>query len=176
MFARKLTILVFVVIVILVPVNNTKAKSVCAITDHGLSTSLPTITAYGIEGDSIYEQYVYELDYPQGFYLGPVGITSGDGYLFVTHENTGSNGINGIQFINARTMLDQGVLEVTDSPDFAGIVYDSVNDRIYAMKRNSNKLYIFSWNSSTQTLTELIDSPVTLDEIGIMVADWLWMK
>ncbi len=140
MCAKKLSTLVSILSVLTVFCSDAQAKSVYAITDHGYpwgGESVPAkITAYGIEGNQIYEQYVYELDqtdYPTGGYLGPVGITSGDGYLFVTHENA-QGGIDGIQLIDARTMLDQGVFEVIDSPDFAGIVYDHGNDKIYAIQ------------------------------------------
>ncbi len=144
----KLLFVLSLITLISIITDTTVAKSVYSITDHGLSSSSAKIAAYGIEGGQIDEQHTYELDpqvYGCGEFLGPVGITSGDGYLFVTHEDTGS-GIDGIQLIDARTMLDQGALEVTDSPDFAGIVYDHGNDKIYVIERQTDDLYIFSWD------------------------------
>lgn len=98
MFIKGLSILVSIIFVVAIFTDNAKAKSVHAITDHGYGDGygVPAkIAAYGIEGNQIDEQYVYELPqgsypdgYPTGANLGPVGITSGDGYLFVTHENT----------------------------------------------------------------------------------------
>ncbi len=171
MSTRRLSILVSIIFVVALFTSDVQAKSVYAIIDHGYRPVVPVpakIAAYGIDGSYIEHKNTYELDkntYPTIAYTGPVGITAGDGYLFVTHENTGSGGIDGIQYIKARTMLDQGVLEVTDSPNFAGIVYDHDNDFIFAMERDSENLYVFTWDPNDKTLTELNDSPVTLDQI-----------
>lgn len=169
MHIKTLSTLVLILSVLAVFGSDTQAKSVYAITDHGYPDRNAKVAAYGVEGDRIDEQYTYELaqiNYPTGVSLGPVGITSGDGYLFVTHENTGANRIDGIQLIDARTMLDQGVLEVTDSPNFAGIVYGHGNDKVYAIERLTDDLHIFSWDPDEQTLTESNGSPVTLAQIG----------
>ena len=149
----------------------TQAKSVYAITNHGYSIGPPAkLTAYEIDSSYIYWQYTYSFDqsyYPTGVYRGPVGLAmDATHYIFVTHENDETGGVEGIQIIDAEYMSDLGVFSVEGSPDLAGIVFDSNTGRVYAIERNSNDLYIFDWDPEQQLLIEDDDSPVQLDQIG----------
>ncbi len=87
--------------------------------------------------------------------------------MFVTHESgAGYGGLDGIQLINAKTMRDEGVIEVPGAPDLAGIVFDSQRRKVYTVERGTNNLFVLLWDALTKTLTIEGGEPKTLAEIG----------
>ena len=68
-----------------------------------------------------------------------------------------------IEIIEARSLNYIKTITLPVLTD-AGIVYDSANSRLLCTRRNSNLLYIFSWDPVTQTLTYQQPS-ITLSEI-----------
>jgi len=155
----------------------TKSKSVYVITDHGYRIYYPynapaKISAYGIDSGHIDFQKTLTLDqseYPTGQFRGPVGlaIDSESGYMFVTHESVeGYGGLEGIQLINAKTMVDEGVIEVPGAPDLAGIVFDNERQKVYTVERGTNKLFVLLWDAQNKTLILEGGQTKTLAEIG----------
>ncbi|HOL32671.1 MAG TPA: right-handed parallel beta-helix repeat-containing protein [Anaerohalosphaeraceae bacterium] len=57
-----------------------------------------------------------------------------------------------IDIIEAQSLTYIKTITLDVQPD-AGIVYDAANSRLLCTKRNSNRLYIFSWDAALQTLT-----------------------
>lgn len=101
----------------------------------------------------------YQTDYRTPHYnLGPVGlaIDSDSKYLFVTSEGT-----NIIQMINITTTA-VGTKTISGASNLAGIVYDHDKRLLYCAERYTNKLYVYDWEASTATFTEVPGSPFTL--------------
>jgi len=86
-----------------------------------------------------------------------LAMDSASGYLFVTYEDS-----NVIQVINARTAADEGIATAPGAVNLAGIVYDHDKRLLYCAERGSNKLYVYDWNATTKTLTNMTGSPFTL--------------
>ena len=81
---------------------------------------------------------------------GGVGlaIDSDSGYLFVTYE-----GSNIIELIDGTTMTSAGTVIAPGAFNLSGIVVDEDNTKVYTVDRNTNKLYVYSWNSGVPSLT-----------------------
>lgn len=159
MYTKKLSALVSLIALLTAFSSTSNAKSVYAIIDHGWRDVVPyhapaKIAAYRINADQIDLQKTSTLDpnyYPTGSYKGPVGlaIDSESEYMFVTHESlAGYGGLEGIQLINAKTMVDEGVIEVQGAPDLAGIVFDNERRKVYAVERGTNKLFVLLWDAA----------------------------
>lgn len=77
--------------------------------------------------------------------------------LFVTYEVS-----NTIQLVDARTFA---VLSQTTAPgasNLAGVAVDRGRNKLYTVDRNTANLYVYSWASSTNTLTLDAGFPITL--------------
>ena len=120
------------------------------------SSAYTPIQAYSIEGDSLVFQAQYGV---QIFGEGAVGlcIDPVSAFLFVTYEDS-----NIIQLLNATTMTSEGTTTAPSALDLAGIVYDKNNKHVYAMDRETNKLYSYIWNASNHELT--LDYQVFLED------------
>jgi uncharacterized repeat protein (TIGR01451 family) len=81
---------------------------------------------------------------------GGVGlaIDSDSGYLFVTYENS-----NIIELIDGTTMTSAGTVIAPGAFNLSGIVVDEDNTKVYTVDRNTNKLYVYSWNSGVPSLS-----------------------
>lgn len=83
--------------------------------------------------------------------------------LFVTYEIS-----NTIQLVDARTFA---VLSQTTAPgaaNLAGIAVDQGVSKVYTVDRNTNNLYVYSWVSSTNTLT--LDGGASVTLAGVVQA------
>lgn len=68
--------------------------------------------------------------------------------LFTTYE-----GSNLIQLVDATNFDDLGTTTAPGASNLAGVVVDQGKRKVYAVDRNTNHLYVYSWNSATNTLT-----------------------
>ena len=116
-------------------------KSMYLIADHHTAQ----FDAWEIKPDGTVE---YQATYWLSHATDPAGISMDEDSvtLFVTSEFSG-----GVEMVDATTMTSLGVS--TGPSDLAGIDVDQVNDIVFAVKRNTNKLYVFDWDNATRTLT-----------------------
>ena len=84
---------------------------------------------------------------------GAVGIALDEGnkVLFITYEVS-----NTIQMLSAITFADLGTTTAPGAYDLAGVVFHESKNRVYAVDRYTNNLYVYDWDAGTSTLT-LID-------------------
>lgn len=81
--------------------------------------------------------------------IDPVtGDPTGKGTLFVTYEVS-----NVIQLVDANTMTSAGSTAAPGASNLAGIAYDEVKEKVYTVDRNTNNLYVYSFDPTTNTLT-----------------------
>ena len=104
------------------------------------------VQAYDIQGD----QVVYQQTVDTNFGWGSVGlaIDTDSKTLFVTRESFGT-----VQLLDAETFENLGVVTAPQASNLAGIVVDQKKQKIYAVDRGTNKLYVYFWDSATKTLT-----------------------
>jgi uncharacterized repeat protein (TIGR01451 family) len=81
---------------------------------------------------------------------GAVGmaIDTDNKKLFITYEQS-----NVIQLLNATNFANLGTTTAPGANDLAGITVDQGKGKVYSVDRNTNHLYIYTWNSATNTLT-----------------------
>jgi len=132
------------------------AKSLYVITD--INANPTPMQAYEIKDAPTYLQFQTTANVPS-LAGGAVGIALDETNekLFVTYEVS-----NTIQLVDARTFA---VLSQTTAPgasNLAGIVVDQGKSKIYTVDRNTNNLYVYSWDSSTNTMTLDGGAPVAL--------------
>ncbi|MEJ2688245.1 MAG: hypothetical protein P8124_13900, partial [Gammaproteobacteria bacterium] len=138
--------LVVVCLMSVVPLT-ASAKSLYVITN--INDSPTPINTYDIQGAPSYLVYQATADVP-ALASGAVGLAIDDASakLFVTYE-----GSNTIQLVDATTFA---VLSQTSAPgasNLAGIVVDQGKDKVYTVDRETNRLYVYSWDAATNTLT-----------------------
>jgi uncharacterized repeat protein (TIGR01451 family) len=124
-----------------------EAKSVYAITNHAAET----ITAYQIQGNQLGFLKAQSFNHNE---LINVTVDSQQKLLFVTVEG------GGIFCVDADTLDEKGY--ASTSCELAGIVADELSQKIYAVGRETDQLYIYTWNGNA---FELIDQ-VTLASLG----------
>jgi DNA-binding beta-propeller fold protein YncE len=72
--------------------------------------------------------------------------------LFVTHEK-GSVAIDKIDLIDAKIMqVEQGPATAPGAENLAGVVFDESKQKLYAVDRGSNKLFVYQWDPMTKSL------------------------
>ncbi len=125
--------------------GNGYAKSVYVIAN--INQSPTPIQAYDIQGSQVVYQATYSVPY---FGWGAVGlaIDTDSKTLFVTYEQS-----NTIQLLDATTMTDLGTTTAPGASNLAGIVVDEELQKVYTVDRYTNKLYVYSWDAGTATLT-----------------------
>ena len=138
-------------ILVLTIYETTYAKSVYVINDTGSSE----MQAYKVEDANL----VYQTDYHfVSEVWGPVGLAideSGYGqFLFATFESK-----NEIELINAKTMQYVDTVTAPQANNLAGIVVDKDKSKVYIINRETNHLYVYSWNRMTKELTLDFPSP-----------------
>jgi uncharacterized repeat protein (TIGR01451 family) len=118
------------------------------------------IRAYDVQFDGT---LVYQASYDVPHHgIGAVGlaIDSDNAFLFVTYESS-----NVIELISATTMTSAGYTIAPNATNLAGIVLDSDSGKVYTVDRNSDTLYVYSWNPVVKTLT--LDSLETLSGVSL---------
>lgn len=131
-------------LIVLLASTGAMAKSLYVITDHHAGT----FWAYNIwPNGTISPQASYTIP---NYGLGPSGVAIDldTEVIFITYENS-----NRVALVDARTMTSIGSATAPGASDLAGIDVDSVSDIVYTVNRGTNKLYIYSWDPNTQTLT-----------------------
>ncbi|MEW6706562.1 MAG: hypothetical protein AB1430_17070, partial [Pseudomonadota bacterium] len=68
--------------------------------------------------------------------------------LFTTYE-----GSNVIQLVDATNFANLGTTTAPGAYDLAGVVIDQAKRKLYTVDRGTNHLYVYSWDSATNTLT-----------------------
>jgi hypothetical protein len=122
------------------------------------------LKSYEIDGNSLTYQATGDANYSSA-----VGITVNESeygkWLFCTFEFE-----NVIELIDAQTMEPDGEITVpnTYSNNLAGIVIDNSESKLYVVERFTNRLWSYSWNPATKTLTPNFDAPyyIELKESG----------
>jgi hypothetical protein len=159
LLGKKLAVSVLSLIIFaLVMLSIAKAKSVYVITNHSYST----VKAYDIQDDQI--QYQANAENLADRSSGAVGLAldPDSQILFVTYE-----GSNIIEMVNAKTMIsEENPLTVPGASSLAGIAFDQGKQKLYVVKRQDNRLYVYLWNSITKTLILEGDTYKTLENIG----------
>ena len=149
---KNLTKLITVVAIVLsvlavAMVGAASAKSLYVISDIN---SAPTpIQSYDIQAAPTYLVYQTTNTVPYHGWGGVgLAIDTDSAMLFVTYEQS-----NTIQLKNATTMANEGTTTAPGANNLAGIVVDQDKSKVYTMDRRTNKLYVYSWDASTKTLT-----------------------
>ncbi|KQC05317.1 MAG: hypothetical protein APR53_07985 [Methanoculleus sp. SDB] len=145
---KKLQLVLVVLLALLLAFGGVaSAKSLYVIADIN---SVPTpIRSYDIQAAPSYLVFQVQNGVPNHGW-GAVGLTidTDSKFLFVTYENS-----NTIQLVDATTMSDEGTVTAPGAGNLAGIVVDQGKKKVYTVDRSTNHLYVYSWDSTTKTLT-----------------------
>jgi len=148
-------------------VGTATAKSLYVISDI---TGDPTpIQAYDIQPGPAYLVYQTTHNVPR-YAMGAVDITidTDSGFLFVTYEGSIYEPST-IEIIDGATMTSQGTITAPGAGNLAGIVVDQHKQKVYTVDRNTDNLYVYSWDATAKTLT--LD--VQIDLSGVSYAQGL---
>ncbi len=157
LLGKKLDVSILsLIIFVLVMFSIAQAKSVYVITDRA-----STIKAYDIQSDQIEEQAAAENLAVHGGAVG-LALDPDSETLFVTYE-----GSNVIEMVNAKTMVsEENPVSVPGGSSLAGIAFDQYKQKLYVVKRQDNRLYVYLWNPVRKKLTLEGDIYKTLENIG----------
>ncbi len=138
---------ILVVLIVLLGVGGASAKSLYVI--DNINANPTPISAYDIVGNQIVYQTTNTVPAFAGGAVG-LGVDTDSAYLFVTYENS-----NLISIVNATTMTVPASSPVTapGASNLAGVVVDQDAQKVYTMDRNTNTLYVYSWDSTGPTLS-----------------------
>ncbi len=151
------TILVFLALTILIAAatETALAKSLFVIAD--INANPQPLQAYDIGPDGT---LTFQAEYyiPRRM-LGGVGLAfdSDNEQLFVTYEASEDIGL-----VDAKTMMFTGRVTAPDASNLAGVVYDHDKQLLYCVDRQRSRLYVYSWDPSSKTLSHVHGSPFTL--------------
>lgn len=140
------------------------AKSVFIISKHAVPSQAQ---AYGIVGDQVARQGQVEINtYNPGF--GAVGnsVWSDRELMFVTYENSRK-----IVWSSTKDLRKVGESD-TGVTNLAGIVVDETNERIYVVRRETDDLYIHSYEEASNSLILEQQADLTLRYPGEYVTAW----
>lgn len=123
------------------------AKSLYVIAN--INASPTPVHTYDIQGAPNYLVFQAEqsITFRGGGGVG-IAIDSDSAKLFVTYEIS-----NIIQLLDATTFADLGTTTAPGATNLSGIVVDQGKSRVYTIDRNTNNLYVYDWDASTNTLT-----------------------
>ena len=142
-------------------VGTASAKSLYVIAN--INASPTPIQTYDIQGAPNYLVFQSETGVTR-FGGGAVGlaIDNVSAKLFVTYEIS-----NTIQLLDATNFDDLGTTTAPGATNLPGIAVDQGKNKVYIVDRNTNQLYVYSWDSSTDTLTLDGGAPVTLTGVNL---------
>ncbi|MDM8562680.1 hypothetical protein QUF54_04925 [Candidatus Marithioploca araucensis] len=96
------------------------------------------ISAYDIQPDGCLS---YQMTSSPTRYGGVgLGIDTDSETLFVTFEGSGT-----LDMVDANTLAILGRVTAPNATNLAGIVVDQDRQKVYAVDRNTNHLYVYSW-------------------------------
>lgn len=123
------------------------AKSLYVIAN--INASPTPIQTYDIQGTPTYLVFQATQGVP-AFAGGAVGIAidTDNRKLFVTYEVS-----NTIQLLDATNFANLGTTTAPGASNLAGIVVDQGKRKVYTVDRETNHLYVYSWDAATNTLT-----------------------
>lgn len=136
--------------------QSVNAKTLFVIAD--LEADPVPIKAYGIQGDTLVLQKISYIPKREGGAID-LDVDEKSKIIFVTYENAGV-----VQLIDAETMTDLSYTEVPSANDLSGIVVDEAKEKVYALDRLTNDLYVYDWNSDDKTLA--LDTLIELENVG----------
>ena len=142
---KSITVIAVVLTVLVIAMAGTaSAKSLYV--NRDLNANSP-IRAYDIQPAPTY--LVYQNDSVPTRYGGVgLAIDTDSEILFVTFEFSGT-----LDIVDAKTLGILGNVTAPGASNLAGIVVDQDKQRVYTVDRNTNHLYVYDWNATTQTLT-----------------------
>ena len=155
-YIQKLSVVLAVILSMFVS-NLYASKSVYVISNTGDKK----VQAYEVDANSL----TYQTDYDTT-YSSPVGIAIDESeygqYLFLTFENQDE-----IEIVNAKSMQYVDTIIAPQATNLAGLVFDDSKDRLYAINRPTNRLYVYSWDAQNRELTLVYDNPyyVELEDV-----------
>ena len=123
------------------------AKSLYVIAN--INASPTPVHTYDIQGapNFVVFQAEQSITFRGGGGVG-IAVDSDSAKLFVTYEVS-----NIIQLLDATTFADLGTTTAPGASNLSGIVVDQGKNRVYTIDRNTNNLYVYDWDASTNTLT-----------------------
>ncbi|MFZ2410212.1 MAG: PKD domain-containing protein [Candidatus Methanoperedens sp.] len=142
---RKYLASLLLLLLLVFGAGDASAKSMYVISS--INSNPTPIQAYDIQGNNIVYQATYSVPRYGGGAVG-LAIDTDSKFLFVTYEIS-----NVISLIDATTMTSQGTTTAPGASNLAGIVVDQDKQKVYTVDRSTNKLYVYSWNPVTKTLT-----------------------
>ena len=151
---------VFFSLLVLMPGGMLWAKSLYLIAN--IDADPTPIRTYDLQGAPVYIEFQAEQGVPNHA-SGAVGLAV-DGRnkkLFVTYENG-----NQIQVMDAVYFRDLGTAIAFKAMDLAGIAFDQGRNRVYTLERGTNRLYVYDWNNSTNSLALVSGSPFVLAHVS----------
>ena len=151
--------LVFGIIMLFVGTGTVSAKSLYVNKD--LNANSP-ISAYDIQGPPNY--LVYQMTSVPTRYGGAgLAIDTESEILFVTFETSGV-----LDIVDAKTLNKLGTVTAPSATNLAGIVVDQDKQKVYAVDRNTNHLYVYSWDSVNKILSNDVTlSPYYISLTGV---------
>ncbi len=147
------------------------AKSLYVIADINAYPNIP-IEAYDIQSAPNYLTLQTTLTVPDrdGGAVG-IAIDTDSEVLFITFEQFTTSYDAKIDLLDASTMTHLGQVTAPGAHNLAGIVVDQDNQKVYAVDRDTNNLYVYSWDATTKTLTNDITTfPYYKDLPGVIRA------
>lgn len=128
-------------------VGSAQAKSLYIIAN--INANPTPIRTYDIQAAPNYLVFQSQTTVPS-FAGGAVGlaIDTDSAKLFITYEVS-----NVIQLVSATNFANLGTTTAPGASNLAGIVVDQGKSKVYTVDRETNHLYVYSWNSATNTLT-----------------------
>ena len=146
-------------------VGTASAKSLYVIAN--INANPTPIQTYDIQGAPNYLVFQATQDVTR-FGGGAVGLAIDNisAKLFVTYEIS-----NTIQLLDATNFANLGTTTAPGATNLSGIAVDQGKNKVYTVDRNTNYLYVYSWDSSTNTLTLDGGAPVQLT--GVYLAHGL---
>ncbi len=124
------------------------ARSVYVINNHYGNV----VTAYNINGEEI--EYQTEAEDLPTLGRGPVGLAIDpcSETMFVTYERY-DVGLEEMAVVNAKTMIaEEDTATITGAFSLAGIVFDEIKQKLYAIDRELGDMYVCIWDPDGKRL------------------------
>lgn len=129
------------------------ARSLYVIRDLNYPAQGP-VRAYAIASEPEFLRFQAESA-PAGYGAVGIALHEPSGTLFVTIEYTGL-----VCILDARTLEVLGRVATPGAGNLAGIAVDAAAERVYAVERNSDRLFSYHWDAAARVLS--LDRSVAL--------------
>jgi len=146
-------LLYFLLICLFVQASRAEKSLFSVDSHHG-----PITRAYAIEGTTLRDPITLSEEL---YGIGPTGVAVSEklGLMFMCYENDDT-----VSVFRCRTLLKVADVD-TNVYNLAGIAADDVKDKIYILQRNTNNLYVYTWNEATKDLDLYGDNPKELSDL-----------